>query len=185
MGASPELAHVAQARKYLGVKEVKGTKHEPKIIKLIQAAEKATNQNLAWLFGKDSKGNPAYNDEVAWCGSFLGGIFVEAGLGHKIPKAFYQAKAWESVGTKLSKPAYGCVVTFNRDGGGHVGIVVGITSDGFLKVLGGNQADMVNISDFDPKRVTSYRWLSKGSVPEVHRYTLPILPKGKISKNEA
>lgn len=186
MSDKPELGHVGLARKYIGVKEIKGTKHEAKIIDLIKAAV-ATNpkDDLSWLFGKDSKGKPKYNDEVAWCGSFLGGIFAKSGLGKKIPKAFYQARAWENVGTKLDKPAYGCVVTFTRNGGGHVGLVIGKTEAGFLKVLGGNQSDGVNIADFDPKRVTAYRWLSSGTVPNEHRYDLPILPAGRVSINEA
>lgn len=185
MSGSPELKHVAEARRFIGTKEIKGSLHEAKIITLIKSAEKATNQNLSWLFGKDKSGKTAYNDETAWCGSFLAGIFTNVGLGHKIPKDFYRAKAWEASGTKLTKPAYGCVVTFTRDGGGHVGIVVGITKAGYLKVLGGNQSDAVNIADFDPKRVSSYRWVSSGTVPENHRYDLPVLPAGRISTNEA
>ena len=185
MSANPELKHVAIARSYIGTTEIKGTKHNPIIIEMIKAAEKATNQNLSWLFGVDSKGTVKYNDETAWCGSALGGFFSEAGLGYKIPKAFYRASAWAEVGTKLNRPAYGCVVVFTRNGGGHVGLVVGKTKSGSLKVLGGNQSDAVNIMDFDPKRVTAYRWLSEGSVPNTHRYDLPVLPAGRISTNEA
>lgn len=185
MSDKPELRHVAVARKYIGTTEIKGSKHNQSIIELIKRAEKATNQNLSWLFGKDTKGQVKYNDEVAWCGSYLGGVFAEVGLGAKIPKEFYRARAWEQAGTKLNKPAYGCVVTFTRDGGGHVGIVVGITKTGYLKVLGGNQSDAVNIADFDPKRATAYRWVSSGTVPLEHRYNLPVLPSGRISTNEA
>lgn len=185
MGASPELVHVATARKYIGTVEIKGSKHNQKITDWIKAAEKGTKQNLSWLFGKNSKGATNYNDEVAWCGSFLAGVFTEIGLVHKIPKNFFRAADWATVGTKLNKPAYGCVVTFSRTGGGHVGLVVGVTKSGMLKVLGGNQSDAVNISDFDPRRVTSYRWLSSGTAPHEHRYQLPVLPAGRISTNEA
>ena len=171
MSALPELKHVATA-------EIKGVKHNASIIKLIDAALVASGQKVAsnqWL----------RNDETAWCGSFIGGVFAEAGLGSKVPKDFYRAKAWESVGTKLAKPAYGCIVTFTRDGGGHVGIVVGKTANGNLKVLGGNQSDAVNIADFVVSRVTSYRWISTGTVPNAHRYDLPVLPAGRISSNES
>ena len=180
MSAKPELMHVSRARAYIGEYEIKGAKHNPLIIALWEAAERATKTNVSWLFPGGKK-----NDEVAWCGAFLGGIFGQVGLGHKIPKEFYRAKEWENAGTKLTKPAYGCVVTFTRDGGGHVGIVVGKTSKGMLKVLGGNQSDAVNIADFDPKRVTSYRWVSSGTVPHDHRYDLPVLAAGRISTNEA
>ena len=170
----PELIHVANARKYIGTVEVKGTKHNPKILALTVKAFAATGKK-SWI----------HNDEIPWCGSYLGGVFAESGLGHKIPKEFYRAREWESAGTKLTRPAYGCVVTFTRDGGGHVGIVVGKTKTGMLKVLGGNQSDAVNIADFDPKRVTAYRWVSSGSVPHEHRYDLPVLAAGRISTNEA
>ena len=167
MSTSPELLHVGIARSYLGLKEIGVTNKHP----TIDAWAKTLSGK--WLIGQP------------WCGPFMAQVFKEAGLSTKVPKEFFRAKAWESAGTKLDKPAYGCVVTFTRDGGGHVGIVVGKTKSGMLKVLGGNQSNAVTIQDFDPKRVTSYRWVSSGSVPLEHRYDLPVLPAGKISTNEA
>lgn len=174
MTSKPELPHVDIARKYIGLHEISGPKHNPTVLALTAKAFAATGKK-SWI----------HDDETPWCGSFVGGVFAEAGLGSKIPKEFYRAKEWENVGTKLSTPAYGCVVTFTRDGGGHVGIVVGKTKTGMLKVLGGNQSNAVTIQDFDPKRVTSYRWVSSGSVPHEHRYDLPVLASGRISTNEA
>lgn len=170
----PDLAWIVEAKKHVGLREVKGDKHNPTILTLTVKAFAATGKK-SWI----------NDDETPWCGSFVGGVFAEAGLGSKIPKEFYRAKEWEKVGTKLDRPAYGCVVTFTREGGGHVGIVVGKTKTGMLKVLGGNQSNAVNIADFDPKRVTSYRWISSGSVPHEHRYDLPVLAAGRISTNEA
>ena len=167
MSASPELEHVAKARKYLGHAEIGSTNKSPLIDKW------ATELSGKWLIGQP------------WCGTFMAQIFKEAGLYSKVPKDFYRAKAWESAGTKLDKPAYGCIVTFTRDGGGHVGLVVGKTKTGMLKVLGGNQSNAVTIQDFDPKRVTAYRWVSAGTVPNDHRYDLPVLAAGKISTSEA
>ena len=167
MSDKPELKHIAIARSYLGLTEIKASNRHP----TIDAWAKTLSGK--WLIGQP------------WCGTFCAQVFKEAGLGHKIPKEFFRAKAWENAGTKLDKPAYGCVVTFTRDGGGHVGIVVGKTKAGMLKVLGGNQSDAVNIADFDPKRVTAYRWISSGSAPHEHRYDLPVLPAGRISTNEA
>lgn len=185
MGATPELIHVSRARSYIGTYEIKGAKHNPAIIMLIQAAERSTKTNLAWLYGKKADGTTNYNDEIAWCGTFLGGIFSQCGLGSKVPKEFFRAKDWAKAGTKLTKPAYGCVAVLDREGGGHVGIVVGKTKSGKIKLLGGNQSDSVNIMDFEPSRITAYRWVSSGTEPLAHRYELPILPAGKISKNEA
>lgn len=50
------------------------------------------------------------------------------------------------------------VVVFSRDGGGHVGFVVGQHQNGDLMVLGGNQSDAINIRAFSRSRVTGYRW---------------------------
>lgn len=167
MSSKPELKHIAVARGYIGLKEIGAANRNP----TVDAWAKTLSGK--WLIGQP------------WCGTFCAQVFKEIGLSAKVPKDFFRAREWENAGTKLTKPAYGCIVTFTRDGGGHVGFVVGKTKAGMLKVLGGNQSDAVNIADFDPKRVTSYRWVSAGTVPEQHRYDLPILPAGRISTNEA
>ena len=167
MSDNPELKHISIARGYLGLSELGSTNKHPTIDVW------AKSLSGKWLIGQP------------WCGTFVAQVFNEAGLTSKIPKDFFRAKEWEKAGTKLDKPAYGCVVTFTRDGGGHVGFVVGKTKSGMLKVLGGNQSNAVTIQDFDPKRVTSYRWVSTGTIPNEHRYDLPVLPAGKISTNEA
>ena len=167
MSDKPELKHIAIARSYLGLSEIKASNRHP----TIDAWAKTLSGK--WLLGQP------------WCGTFCAQVFKEAGLSAKVPKEFFRAKAWENAGTKLTRPAYGCIVTFIRDGGGHVGFVVGKTKTGMLKVLGGNQSNQVNISDFDPKRVTAYRWVSSGTVPHEHRYDLPVLTAGRISTNEA
>ena len=97
--------------------------------------------------------------------------------------------------TKLPEPAYGCIVTFTRDGGGHVGFVVGKDKHGNLMVLGGNQSNMVSIAPFQRSRVTGYYWPSTWdaktktraiSAPLASRYDLPLLNSdGRVSTNEA
>ena len=166
MSAKPELKHVEIARTYLGLTEIAASNKHPTI--------DAWAKTLAgkWLIGQP------------WCGTFMAQVFKEAGLSSKVPKDFFRAKAWETAGTKLTKPAYGCIVTFTREGGGHVGLVVGITKTGMLKVLGGNQSNAVTIQDFDPKRATAFRWVSAGDVPTDDRYNLPVLAAGRISTNE-
>ena len=115
MSDKPELTHIDIARKYIGLKELGPT---------IDAWAKSLSGK--WLIGQP------------WCGTFCAQVFKEAGLSSKVPKEFFRAKEWEKAGTKLDKPAYGCIVTFTRDdGGGHVGFVVGKTESGMLKVLGG------------------------------------------------
>ena len=50
-----------------------------------------------------------------------------------------ECQSYLSWGEKLDRPVLGCVVVFTRDGGGHVGFVVGKSTSGNLLVLGGNQ----------------------------------------------
>ena len=169
MGATPELRWVGRMRKHVGLTEIKGFKHNPIILDYIDKAFKATGQKT-WI--KD--------DETAWCGSFLGGVFAEAELAKHIPKEFFRALSWAQVGAKLTKPCYGCVVVFKRTGGGHVGIVVGKTKTGRLKVLGANQSDQVNIQDFPTDEVVAYRWCGDTATPSQHRFELPILAAGTI-----
>ena len=57
----------------------------------------------------------------------------------------------------LQAPTVGCVVVFEREGGGHVGLVVGADTKGRLLVLGGNQGDAVSIAPFDRSRVDMMR----------------------------
>lgn len=163
-----ELPWLAEARKHIGLKEVPGVKHNP----IIQAWLKGL---VAWW--KD--------DETPWCGVFVAHC-LKAG-GRDLPKNWFRAKEYETYGLPLEQPAYGCVATFTRKGGGHVGFVVGETEKGDLLIYSGNQSNGVNIAAFPKSRATSYRWPSKGGQllsPDPSRYTLP---KGiaAASKSEA
>jgi hypothetical protein len=72
-------------------------------------------------------------------------------------------------------------VVFSRDGGGHVGFVVGQRENGDLMVLGGNQSDAINIRAFQRSRVSGYRW--PVNEPKDPRQ-LPLL-NGSRSESEA
>ena len=176
-----ELSWIKIARDCIGHREIKGSKHNPIVLELWQAAFEATNQPVT---------APFKNDETAWCGGFVGGVFAKAGLYHHIPKSFAMARSWSKAGTKLTKPAYGCVVVFWRGSpngtSGHVGFVVGKDKFGNLMVLGGNQSDAVNIKPFSRGRVLAYRWCGTQPLPAEHRYKLPTLDSdGEVSTNEA
>jgi uncharacterized protein (TIGR02594 family) len=127
------------AASHIGLREFKGPAHNPAIVSMLVAL------NAWWR-----------DDETPWCGVFAGAVLREAGV--DIPKAYYRAREWEKWGIGLAAPAVGCIVTFSRTGGGHVGFVVGQDKLGNLLVLGGNQGDEVNIRAFPRSRATAYRW---------------------------
>lgn len=166
-----ELNWVKLAREYVGLKEVKGTRHNPTIIEWLDEMGQFSNEARAWW----------RDDETAWCGLFVG--YVMGKSGRFVVKEWYRAKEWLSPQlTTLHKPAYGCLAILDRVGGGHVGFVVGRDAKGNIMILGGNQSDMVRIDAFAPSRITGYRWPSRWngqeatySVPYAGRYELPVL----------
>lgn len=154
---------LTKARQYIGVAEIPGKGECPTIRRwLIQLG--------AWWT----------DDDVPWCGTFLGAVMREAGS--SIPKHFYRARAWLDWGTAMTQPTLGCVVVFDRRGGGHVGLVVGRTPVDNLLVLGGNQGNKVSIASFSPDRVLGYRWPVLDAA-HVHQ-ALPLL-SAPLSTNEA
>lgn len=157
-------AWIIEAERHVGLKEVPGAGNNPTIVLWL------TRLKAWWR-----------EDLTPWCGTFAAECVRVAGL--PLPKAWYRAKAWLDWGTELAAPTYGCVVIFERKGGGHVGFVVGRDTLGRLLVLGGNQGDSVSIAPFDMARVAGYRWPPG---VELTRQELPsAIAVGLASRNEA
>lgn len=157
-------AWIAEARKHIGTREIPGEKHEPKIIQWWKAIKRSGIKT----------------DEVPWCAAFVGGCLEAVGV---VSSRFESAKSYLVWGMKLVMPVYGCIVVFEREGGGHVGFVVGQDVNGRLMVLGGNQGNMVSIAPFDRARVSSYRW--PAAIP-FQAVPLPIISTtAQSSTNEA
>lgn len=147
-GAGPTWIGIAQAE--VGVKEVSGSKHNPRVIEYHSTTGKFSD------------------DETPWCASFVNWVMQKAG---------YQgtnsamALSWQSWGKKLTKPAYGSIAVFSWGGGkGHVGFVVGKSGNN-IQVLGGNQSNQVNVSSFGTSQVVAYVVPDNYDVP-ASAYTL-------------
>ena len=130
---------LAIARPLVGLEEIPGPQHAPEILGMWRAIKRSGIQS----------------DEVPWCAAFVGACLERAGIRSS---RFESAASYLTWGVRLSDPVHGCVVVFSRDGGGHVGFVVGQDEQGRLLVLGGNQGDRVSVKAFDRARVTGYRW---------------------------
>lgn len=176
-----ELNWIAEARKHIGTSEIVGKQHNPILLGWLKDMGKYSKESKAWWT----------DDETPWCGLFVGHVLGTSG--RFVVSNWFRAGAWaDGVNmTKLVKPAYGCIVTFTRKGGGHVGFVVGKDKAGNLLVLGGNQGNRVSIAAFSPSRTTGYYWPSVWdgkqalkSQPAPHRYDLPI-GTAAVSKSEA
>jgi uncharacterized protein (TIGR02594 family) len=127
------------ARADIGLAEIPGKAHAPKIQQWLRELR-------AWWD----------DDETAWCGVAVAAWFKA--IGEPLPKHWYRARGWLEWGVPLAGPTLGCVVVYERGGGGHVGLVVGRDMTGRLLTLGGNQGNRVSIAPFEPMRVLGYRW---------------------------
>lgn len=153
MSNLPPLAWIEEAKTMLGKKEV--TENNAPFIKAMQ-------KGLGWEW----LGN------VPWCGVFVAHCLKKADLHY--PTDGYRAKSYKTLVKKLDQPCIGCIVVFDREGGGHVGFIVGQTQDGRLMVLGGNQGNKVSIAPFSrTRKIEGYYWPSRSPHPD--RYNLPII----------
>ncbi len=152
-----DLAWMIEAKKHIGLKEVSGKAHNPTI--------------LSWL---KSLGAWWSEDETAWCGTFIAHCLKVAGV--KYPKHWYRALDYVNYGSKLTKPAYGCVAIKTRQGGGHVCFVVGRDEKTRkLVCIGGNQSNMVCYALYAESNFQEFRWYGMTDRPAQHRYDLPIM----------
>ena len=152
-----DLAWMIEAKKHIGLKEVSGKAHNPTI--------------LNWL---KSLGAWWSEDETAWCGAFIAHCLKVAGV--KYPKHWYRALDYVNYGSKLTKPAYGCVAIKTRQGGGHVCFVVGRDEKTRkLVCIGGNQSNMVCYALYAESEFQEFRWYGMTDRPADKRYILPIM----------
>lgn len=138
--ARNEPRWLVEARKYIGLTEVPGSKHN--------------NVILGWLAQLKAWWR---DDETPWCGTFVAHCMREAGF--ELPQHWMRAKAWATWGANLrsTRVAPGAILVFSRDGGGHVGFYVGEDAS-FYSVLGGNQRNEVNIMRISKVRCIAIRW---------------------------
>jgi uncharacterized protein (TIGR02594 family) len=160
-----EPAWVKTARALIGTREIPGPKHNNWIVK-----------------GWARLGARWFNDdETPWCGLFVAHCVQAAGLPYPGKGLFARARAWIDWGEPCP-PRIGAVVVFGRQGGGHVGFLVG-ESDANYYVLGGNQGNAVTITPIAKARAIALRW-PKG----VSLFGAPALRRmsgGTVSINEA
>ena len=154
---------ITEARKHIGLREVVGTGNNPAIVQ----------------FWKDIKRGGIKDDSTPWCAAYVGAMLERVGIRSS---RFESAKSYLAWGVLLTAPVPGCIVVFTREGGGHVGFVVGQDKAGNLLVLGGNQGDAVNVKAFPLARVSGYRW-PPDLVPSTE--PLPVLAAADFSSNEA
>ena len=158
------------AQKYLGLKEIKGSKHAPLIVQMWARIK------LAGI--KD--------DETPWCAAFVGSCLEEVGIQSSRSAA---ALSYAKFGKSLGYPVQGAIAYKNRYNsagkiiGGHVFFVAGQNEKGQIMGLGGNQNEQVCIAPFNKSVIIGYRWPNGYPVPA--RVTLPLVSGGTNAVSEA
>lgn len=146
-GVGSEPAWMAAARREIGVKEMAGAAHHPRIIEYHATTSlKATT------------------DETAWCASFVNWCLRQAGVVGSNSAAAASFINWGKTSTAI--PGAICVIhnpaaanTALSVSGNHVGFLVEETATHY-RLLGGNQSDSVKISGY-PKgawQLKGMRW---------------------------
>lgn len=131
-------AWLTLAKGYLGEHEILGVKDNQFILDCF----KFTNYK-------------ASHDEVPWCAAFVSRVLEESGY-----KSSHSAWAFDfsNYGTKSELKA-GAIVVFKwATGGGHVSIIDHMVDEHTVACCGGNQSDMVKISQFPRASIIALRW---------------------------
>jgi uncharacterized protein (TIGR02594 family) len=154
------------AVKQLGVKEIVGKAHNPVII--------------GWA--KELGLDKVYtNDEIPWCGLFIAHCAHTAGT--QVVDRPLWALNWAKYGNKVDVPMLGDILTFKRNGGGHVGIYVGEDA-AYYHVLGGNQNNSVSVSRIAKNRLHQARRTAWKIAQPANVRQVMLAAKGTITTNE-
>lgn len=144
--SNPALPWLIEARRLLGTAEIVGRGSNPAI--------------LSWANGIGVAYN---NDDIPWCGLFVGHCVGATLPGEPLPANPLGARNWARFGVPCAATV-GAIAVFWRkslaSGLGHVGFVVGDTPEG-PAILGGNQGNRVSVIAKPLDRLIGYRWPSR------------------------
>lgn len=167
LAREPGPMAIIEALKLFGTLEEAGTKDNPTI--------------LAWAKEIGVSGTYSH-DSIPWCGLFMGVVMHRAGK--EISHTPLWALSWADVGIDVGKagPMLGDILTFKRDGGGHVTLYAGEDSTAY-HCLGGNQSDKVCITRIAKSRLYRARRPKYITQPSNVR-RIVLQGNGALSKNE-
>lgn len=134
---------LALAQQELGVAEIPGAQHNPRVVDYFRRA--------GW--------GQIVDDETAWCAAFASAILRDAGAPSPLT---VRARDFLNWGFILNSPIPGCIVVLKRgtsQATGHVTFFERFSDDGsHILGLGGNQSNKVCRSWFKVSDVLGYRW---------------------------
>jgi len=166
LSKEPGPKMILEALKLFGTVEAAGTKDNPII--LAWAAEVGLSKTYS-------------HDSIPWCGLFI--ALVAKRAGKEVVDSPLWALSWADFGKPAPVPMLGDILTFKRDGGGHVALYVGEDASAY-HCLGGNQSDKVCITRILKSRFYRARRPVYNVQPSNVR-KIVLASTGKLSSNEA
>lgn len=163
-----EPAWLAEARSWIGTREVPGPRNNPEIMRWAQDLDQ-------WYPG----------DDLPWCGLFVAHCMAIGAP--QEPQSFNRlgARAWRGFGQAAfddTVPLGGVAVLWRthktKSVNGHVFIINGQSSDA-VRGIGGNQSDAVSERWFSRDRILDVRVPSGATLPPA-----PFASTGIMSRNE-
>ena len=116
--------------------------------------EMRSNPRIEEYFATTTFGR--HPDSEPWCSAFVNFCVTQSGVAGTNSAL---ALSWLDWGQEAGGFIPGCIVVLSRGtpGQGHVGFFVGEDANGSIRLLGGNQHDSVNVSNFPAARVLGRR----------------------------
>lgn len=172
------------SKAYQWLQKEPAPRHLLKAVELYGVTEKVGSANNPVIMGwaKEVGLDKDYTaDSIPWCGLFVAVIMWRAG--RPVVDSPLWALNWNNFGVRVTTPMLGDVLTFTRNGGGHVGLYIGQDSTAY-HVLGGNQGNKVCVSRIAKSRLSQARRPQYNSQPANIRQVF-LASNGVLSTNEA
>jgi len=151
----------------------------------VETPGKASNKKImGWAdeVGVAKLGYKYTGDDVPWCGLFAAVVSQRAGK--PVPTGPLYALNWGNIGSAVTSPVLGDVLTFKRNGGGHVGFYIAEDNTAY-HVLGGNQSDQVSITRIAKDRLYRARRPVFATALPASAKAYRVAANGGLSQNEA
>ena len=115
-----------------------------------------------------------------WCGAFVGAVVKKAGM--SVPAGHLKAANWKKAGKAVSliNARKGDVVVVRTQYGNHVGFYVG-QKNGKVQLLGGNQSNQVQVSNYRIDSVQAVRRVGSAGKSKINVFKWGLF-KNRSSK---
>lgn len=167
----PVPRHLDIALHMFGVKEQPGAGDNPEIMRWRDELNAAGHKIVGYS-----------GDAIPWCGLWMAYVMLRAD--RPLVDGPLWALNWSKWAQPGGQPELGDLLTFTRNGGGHVALYIAEDAAGYYHVLGANQDDQVNIMRIAKNRMHACRQPPYVNRPASVRPYL-VAASGRKSTNEA